>query len=130
MTVFKMGRDNISSDDATAIGDWIKGIVAEGGANDRKWIQSRGRDMTQAITKVIDGNGTPTSEPTYHQLEVQHASAGVADRTGNISLFYVIGTSSTRGIRILGIGEHTSPTSYRLRWKDRAWEKEGSTVQL
>ena len=130
MAVFKIGRETKSSDDAMVIGDWLKEFVAAGGASDRKWMESRGRDMSQAITKILHGEGTPTSEPTYHQRPVLHASAGVAARTGNISIFYVVGTSPTAAIRILGIGEHTTSTTYRLRWKDKAWQKEGLKVEL
>ena len=131
MAVFKIGPEVIAGDDSTVIGDAIENyVIANGTASDRKWIQSRSRDMSQAVNKILKGDGTPTSEPKYHQLDVLHASAGVAARTGNISLFYIIGTSSTHGIRILGVGEHTSSASYRLRWKDKAWEKSGRAIEL
>ena len=122
MAIFKLKREIIDSENED-VGDRICEIIIDGAkANLRKWMNSRGRDMGQAVGKIEKGEGSPTGDHAYHGLPVRHASAGVSGRTGNISIFYVVGTSQTAGIRILGIGEHTSSTKYKLAWKDHAWK--------
>jgi hypothetical protein len=127
--MIKMGTEELESDDTKTVATWIEDfIVANGTGNDRKWIQGNARDLNQAVTKMLTGKGKSSGALKYDHLPLLHASAGVAKRSGNISLFFAINTSEE--IILIGVGEHTASSSYRLRWKVPTWAHQGKSISL
>lgn len=109
------------------IRDWVLRKIGE---------YKKGKNMPRAtsVGQCVNDFMTDSGKATPHKYmgnDVKHASAGKKSDPAHqkCTLFYTVMDETNRVGKIVGIGHHTSSTTYDLMWKRPGWVM-GSSVDL
>jgi hypothetical protein len=106
MVIVKPGTKDYPAGNTTPMAQpkamsYLKNIIGEG---------SRVTNLSQALTQAFDGRGKATSDYTFHNEPVLHASHGVPG-VSSVSLFFY---EDDDILYLFAMGHHKSSTVYQI----------------